>query len=154
MVSSQSIPHKVLVVGGSADNQLGTSVQKAFRHAIFRYYSWSLQQVATCREALRLLRQQSIPVVISWRELPDGSWRELLYQIRSLIHPPPPLIVSYEPRGRFFWSEVFSLGGYDILVKPFEPLELFRLVNLASEQWKEEQPYGRRIAYGYTGKTN
>ena len=39
--------------------------------------------------------------------------------------------------GRYFWSEVISLGGYDVLVKPFNVPDIFRMMSLAWESWKD-----------------
>jgi hypothetical protein len=75
-------------------------------------------------------------VVISWYEMPDGNWKDLLRQLR-LLTKPPLLAVSYQPTGRYFWSEVVSLGGYDVLVNPFGAPDVFRLVSLAWENWKD-----------------
>jgi hypothetical protein len=76
------------------------------------------------REALEYLCWNIIPVVISWCDLRDVTWKDpwkhLLRQIALLVHP-PLLIVSYQPVSHCFWSEVLNLGGYDVLVKPFEP---------------------------------
>ena len=110
-------PRTVLAVGGS-DNQLGNCLQEIFRHPLFRYFNWSMRRLQTCHEALAFLRQNPVPLVISWCEMPDGNWKDLLRQL-PLLTKPPLLAVSYQPTGRYFWSEVISLGGYDVLVKPF-----------------------------------
>ena len=125
----------ILVVGGS-ENQLGNCLQEVFQHALFRYFNWSMRQLQTCQQALAFLRQNPLPLVISWCEMPDGNWKDLLRQLPSLTKP-PLLAVSYQPTGRCFWSEVISLGGYDILVKPFGASDVFRLVSLAWENWKD-----------------
>ena len=125
----------ILVVGGS-ENQLGNCLQEVFQHALFRYFNWSMRQLQTCQQALVFLRQNPLPLVISWCEMPDGNWKDLLRQL-PLLTKPPLLAVSYQPTGRCFWSEVISLGGYDILVKPFGASDVFRLVSLAWENWKD-----------------
>ena len=125
----------ILVVGGS-ENQLGNCLQEVFQHALFRYFNWSMRQLQTCQQALVFLRQNHLPLVISWCEMPDGNWKDLLRQL-PLLTKPPLLAVSYQPTGRCFWSEVISLGGYDILVKPFGASDVFRLVSLAWENWKD-----------------
>ena len=125
----------ILVVGGS-ENQLGNCLQEVFQHALFRYFNWSMRQLQTCQQALVFLRQNPLPLVISWCEMPDGNWKDLLHQL-PLLTKPPLLAVSYQPTGRCFWSEVISLGGYDILVKPFGASDVFRLVSLAWENWKD-----------------
>ena len=125
----------ILVVGGS-ESQLGNCLQEVFQHALFRYFNWSMRQLQTCQQALVFLRQNPLPLVISWCEMPDGNWKDLLRQL-PLLTKPPLLAVSYQPTGRCFWSEVISLGGYDILVKPFGASDVFRLVSLAWENWKD-----------------
>ena len=132
-----SNPKTILVVGGS-ENQLGNCLQEVFRHALFRYFNWSMRQLQTCQQALAFLRQNPLPLVISWCEMPDGNWRDLLHQLPFLTKP-PLLAVSYQPTGRCFWSEVISLGGYDVLVKPFGAPDVFRLVSLAWENWKDSR---------------
>jgi len=130
-----SNPRTILVVGGS-ENELGNCLQEVFRHALFRYFNWSMRQLQTCQQALAFLRQNPLPLVISWSEMPDGNWKDLLRQLR-LLTKPPLLAVSYQPMGRCLWSEVINLGGYDVLVKPFGAPDVFRLVSLAWENWKD-----------------
>jgi hypothetical protein len=74
--------------------------------------------------------------------MPDGNWKDLLRQL-PLLTKPPLLAVSYQPMGRCFWSEVISLGGYDVLVKPFGAPDVFRLVSLAWENWKDRNRSAR-----------
>jgi DNA-binding response OmpR family regulator len=138
-----SNPKIILVVGGS-ENQLGNCLQEVFRfrHALFRYFNWSMRQLQTCQQALAFLRQNPLPLVISWCEMPDGNWKDLLRQL-LLLNKPPLLAVSYQPTGRCFWSEVISLGGYDVLVKPFSAPDVFRLVSLAWENWKDRNRSAR-----------
>ena len=131
----ESNPKTILVVDGP-ENQLGNPLHEVFRHALFRYFNWSMRQLQTCQQALAFLRQNPLPLVISWCEMPDGNWKDLLRQL-PLLTKPPLLAVSYQPTGRCFWSEVISLGGYDILVKPFGASDVFRLVSLAWENWKD-----------------
>src|SRR6476660_9011287 len=133
-----SNPKAILVVGGSKENQLGNCLQEVFRHALFRYFNWSMRQFQTCQQALAFLRQNPLPLIISWCEMPDGNWKDLLRQL-PLLTKPPLLAVSYRPTGRCFWSEVISLGGYDVLVKPFGAPDVFRLVSLAWENWKDSR---------------
>jgi hypothetical protein len=115
----ESNPKTILVVGGSKENQLGNCLQEVFRHPLFRYFNWSMQQFQTCRQVLAFLRQN------------------------MLLTNPPLLAVSYQPTGRYFWSEVISLGGYDVLVKPFNPPDIFRMVSLAWESWKDRNRSAR-----------
>jgi DNA-binding response OmpR family regulator len=117
-------------------------LQEVFRHPLFRYFNWRMRQFETCRQVLAFLRRNPIPLIISWSEMPDGNWRDLLRQLMLLTNP-PLLAVSYQPRGRYFWSEVISLGGHDVLVKPFNAPDLFRMVSLAWETWKDRNRRAR-----------
>ena len=59
-----SNPKTILVVGGS-ENELGNCLQEVFRHALFRYFNWSMRQLQTCQQALAFLRRNPIPLIIS-----------------------------------------------------------------------------------------
>ena len=84
----QSNPKTILVLGSSKENQLGNCLQEVFRHALFRYFNWSMRQLQTCQQALAFLRQNPLPLVISWCEMPDGNWKDLLRQLPLLTKPP------------------------------------------------------------------
>ena len=127
-------PKTILVVSGS--EEFGRCLQKIFCHPIFRYFQWTMRQVQTCRAAFKFLNKHPVPLILSWNHLSDGTWKDVLHQTALMIHP-PLLIVSYQPVGRYLWSEVLSLGGYDVLVKPFGPQDVFRQITLAWEHWKE-----------------
>jgi DNA-binding response OmpR family regulator len=36
------------------------------------------------------------------------------------------------------WAEVLNLGAYDLLMKPFDLTEVFRVVSLAWRHWKND----------------
>jgi DNA-binding NtrC family response regulator len=130
----------VLVVSPLGEDQLAGCLREVFRHSLFQDFNWRMQEAQTCREALECLHRSLIPVVISWCDLCDINWKDLwkrlLRQAVLLAHP-PLLIVSYQPVSHCFWSEVINLGGYDVLVKPFEPWDVFRLLSLAWERWRD-----------------
>jgi DNA-binding NtrC family response regulator len=151
-MSAQGESKTVLVVSPFGEDQLAGSLREVFRHSLFRDFNWRMQEAHSCREALEYLRRNFIPVVISWCDLRDVKWKDLwkhlLRQIALLVHP-PLLIVSYQPVSHCFWSEVLNLGGYDVLVKPFEPWDVFRLLSLAWEHWRDRaslrSTYPRKI---------
>ena len=58
---------------------------------------------------------------------------------------PPPLIeASHQPTDSL-WAEVFHQGAYDLLSKPFESVEVMRLVSMAWLQWREQVAKARRM---------
>jgi len=102
----------------------------AFLRSMFRHSHWRILGTASGREALPLLRQNSVRVVICEKDLPDCTWRAILEEL-SRLEVPPLLIVTSRLADDHLWAEVLNLGGYDVLMKPFDPTEVVRVVNLA-----------------------
>lgn len=89
----------------------------------------------TWRAALAFLREHSVGVVICDKELPDGSWRDLLEGLYRFT-PPPSLIVSSRRVDAGLWAEVLNLGGYDMLLMPFEAEEVRHVCIGAWRAWE------------------
>lgn len=102
---------------------------------IFRSSKWALEEAFSCGAAIEQVRTQPVGVVICGRELPDGSWQDLLKEARNLT-PPPRIIVSSRLTDDLLWAEVINLGGYDLLTTPFDHDEVVRIVFLAWQSWK------------------
>jgi DNA-binding response OmpR family regulator len=85
----------------------------------------------TVREALAVLHRQPARIVITERDLPDGDWRQVLDALPQLPRPPLLIVASRHADDRL-WAEVLNLGGYDVLIKPFDQQELTRVLHLAS----------------------
>jgi DNA-binding response OmpR family regulator len=82
-------------------------------------------------EARSILRDGSVGVVISARRLGDGyGWKDLLCEIQDNAAA-TRLVVADRLADEALWSEVLNFGGYDLLLKPFNPAELFRVVDMA-----------------------
>ncbi len=89
---------------------------------------------ARCRqEALPLARRHPFSLVLSERDLPDGSWKDLWEQIGSADRR-PPLIVTSAQADSSLWAEVLNLGGYDVLAKPLDEREILHVLVRAWEQ--------------------
>jgi DNA-binding response OmpR family regulator len=79
----------------------------------------TLQIVGTFAEALGAICDSPAGVVICDENLPDGqSWKELLVDTWTLTYPPALIVASYSANENLR-EEVLSLGGYDLLPKPF-----------------------------------
>ena len=78
-------------------------------------------------------------------EMSDGNWRRLLKDMASLSVP-PNLIVSSRLADQRLWAEVLNLGGYDVLMTPFEPEEVLRVTLAARRHWRCKQVDGRARA--------
>jgi DNA-binding response OmpR family regulator len=109
---------------------------------VFRRSNWMLYHAFTCGEALCLVREHSIPVIICERELPDGNWKTLLDEVAALPSR-PRLIVCSRLADHQVWAEVLELGGYDVLLTPFDAREVFRVAFVA---WHSSREEARRMA--------
>jgi DNA-binding NtrC family response regulator len=97
--------------------------------------SWELHEASTCREALALLRDHSVPVLLCERDHADGDWEELL-NATARLPAPPKLIVFTRLADESFWAEVLNMGGFDLLMTPFEPEEVLRVTFAAWSRWE------------------
>jgi DNA-binding response OmpR family regulator len=101
---------------------------------IFNHRNWRLHKARTYGEARPILRESKAAVVICERDLPDGTWKDVLYEL-ALMENSPQLIVVSRLADDHLWAEVLNLGGYDVLQKPFEPSEVMRAVSMAWRQF-------------------
>ena len=80
-------------------------------------------------------------VVICERDLPDGSWKAILGTCEGLAQPPIVLVISRNADENL-WAEVLNLGGYDVIMKPFDRMEVTRVLGSSLRHWassKERQ---------------
>jgi DNA-binding NtrC family response regulator len=97
---------------------------------------WMLQRAATLGAAMTALHESRIPILICERDLPGGTWIDLLER-SSTLPAAPHLIVSSRLADERLWGEALNLGAYDVLAKPFEADEVIRIVSLAWLHWRE-----------------
>jgi DNA-binding response OmpR family regulator len=98
--------------------------------AIIRHSNWTLFKVDSIKLATAVLEQQDISVILCERDLAPGNWTDVLECIQSLPHPPALIVVS-RLADEHLWAEALNLGAYDVLAKPFNPIEVIRCVKLA-----------------------
>ncbi len=114
---------------------------------IFGHTNWQLRAAHTWHDAVAILGRQRIPILVCERQLLDATWREVL---AGLSHLPerPILIVASRLADEAFWAEALSLGAYDVLMKPFDATEVFRVVSLAWLNWRNdrERQHDRQVA--------
>jgi DNA-binding NtrC family response regulator len=92
---------------------------------------------------LALLRDQSVAVLLCERDHADGNWEDLLKATASMPAP-PNLIVFSRLADESFWAQVLNLGGFDVLMTPFEAEEVLRVIFAAWSHW--ECDFGARTA--------
>jgi DNA-binding response OmpR family regulator len=108
-----------------------------FLRHLFSHSNWQIHQARSCGEALAVLHDHAIPVVLCECEMPDGSWKDTLADLAELPEA-PLLIVTSRLADDNLWAEVLNLGGYDVLMKPFDRLEVLRVISLAWLHWKQQ----------------
>ena len=79
--------------------------------------NWKLHEASDCCEAVALLRDQSIPVLLCERDHADGNWEDLL-KATARLPAPPNLIVFSRLADESLWVKVLNLGGFDVLMTP------------------------------------
>ena len=90
---------------------------------------WTIQGASSLRDATTLLRRQP-SLILCEQDLPDGSWRDLVRVTADSDGAPPIVVVSRDADERL-WAEVLNVGGYDLLVKPFDTSEVRRVTSMA-----------------------
>ena len=86
---------------------------------------------ATCRRALRPIQEGGVQIVLCDRNLPDGTWLDILGQVAA-SGDPPLLIVTSRVADERLWAEVLNLGGFDLIAKPFAATEVLHVLSAAS----------------------
>ena len=100
--------------------------------------TWTIHQAANQHEAVALLTQHAISVVIA-----DGYWRELL-EFVSNTRWPPSVLVTAPFADEALWAEVLNRGGYDVLAQPFESNEVLRITQAALRRSRIGDYHGLR----------
>jgi DNA-binding NtrC family response regulator len=98
---------------------------------------WEIREAATNGEAMGILNNGRIGVTICDTEIEDGGWQALLADLQRRAHP-PNLIVSSRLADERLWAEVLNLGGYDVLVQPFDRGEVLRVAHMAWMDWRQK----------------
>lgn len=124
------IPHQekisILVVSPYKDDRSAVS-------QILRNPCWRIDHAATLEDAGKRLHDKVVSVILCERDLPDGSWKDLLPGIHGLPVVPSVVVISRHANDDL-WADVLNSGGYDVLSKPFDRRELVRVVGMAWRQ--------------------
>jgi DNA-binding NtrC family response regulator len=113
-----------------------------FLESRFREAHWKLYMAGTYREALAELSKKRLPVVLCECQLPDGNWKDVLSRLAPMLER-PRLIVFCRHADYRLWTEVLSLGGFDLLATPFREDELVFTIGSAWLDWEGEQELRR-----------
>jgi DNA-binding NtrC family response regulator len=99
--------------------------------------NWGIQFASSCEEAWMIANQLTAPVILCDRDLPETEWREAVLTLAALPHRPIVILLS-KGADEYLWSEVFRIGGFDILAKPLRSEDVQRAVRLALSYWRSE----------------
>jgi len=97
---------------------------------LFAEQGWTLLSARSLGSASILLRQKNVSVVLTERDLPAASWRDVLEIAHGAMHPPLVIVTSLHADEQL-WAEALNLGAYDVLAKPFNQAEIVRVLNSA-----------------------
>src|SRR5258708_1703459 len=100
---------------------------------------WIVHKARSLTSAKTKLRtRNSFPVVLCERDLSPDSWREMLEYLRDM-NDPPLLVVTSHLADERLWAEALNLGAYDVLAKPFDAVEVTRILSSARLRWQRQQ---------------
>ncbi len=98
---------------------------------------YKIVKASTVAEAKELMPQAS--VVVCEACLPDGSWQQVLEMAQNEEEKNQPLVVvCRENADERLWSEVLNCMAYDVLAKPFDREEVFRIISSAVRHQSEK----------------
>ena len=103
-------------------------------HNILHHGAWSISRCDCASKAMAQVRVILPAIVICESDLADGSWKTVLAACESTPNP-PLLLVTSKNADEVLWAEVLNLGGYDVLLKPFDRGEVTRVIGMAWRQW-------------------
>jgi DNA-binding response OmpR family regulator len=139
--STFTSPEKISILLVSEYQEDHSSLRQILHHE-----GWQITRCGTVQEAATHVKTVEPSVVICEHDLPDGSWKDVLNHTDGLDHPPPVLVVSRHA-DEHLWGEVLNLGGYDVLIKPFDRSEVTRVVGMAWRHWF--RPTSAKLATQY-----
>jgi DNA-binding NtrC family response regulator len=97
---------------------------------ILGHTRWTLETASSVAEVATRLRGHPGVVVITDAVLADGDWKDLLACAAQQPSPPPLIVAAHHADDRL-WMEVLNSGGYNVVGKPFEGQEVFRVISMA-----------------------
>jgi DNA-binding NtrC family response regulator len=111
------------------------SGDRAALQNVFRHSNWDLEFAENYDEVASALSVANVGVAITQTQFGDGhDWKDVLELTRAMMIP-VPVVVTDDLADEQLWAEVLNLGAYDLLVKPFDPTEVYRVVSSAWLCW-------------------
>jgi DNA-binding NtrC family response regulator len=92
-----------------------------------------VRQAEDVATACRLLDREAFDAVLTESSLPDGNWADVIRLVTRKL-PGLAVVVTDKLADARFWADVLESGAYDLLVKPFYPREVQRIISNAVHQ--------------------
>jgi len=115
--------------------------EKAALGRIAADLGWKLLIAESAEEAIQLLGDEPLPLVICDRDLPGDDWRTTMARIAGRRDVLCVLLAS-SVVDDYLWDEVIQQRGYDVVSKPFEADQLRRAATFA---WSWKRWYMRSL---------
>jgi DNA-binding response OmpR family regulator len=103
---------------------------------------WDIDSAYSRADAINVMRSGPVPVIVCDRDLPDGTWKDILEESALQECPSYVIVTTRLAHDAHLWCEVLHLGGDEVLVIPFEPMEVFQSISTGWRHW--ETTSGRR----------
>jgi DNA-binding NtrC family response regulator len=84
--------------------------------------------VPDLQQARTKLRQGRYKVILTEAALPDGSWPDVLSLTRDVASRVEVIVTDAHADTRL-WEEALQLGAFDLLVQPFDRMEVRRILS-------------------------
>lgn len=104
---------------------------------VFARTNWNLFHAHNALEAMELLRDNVVGVVVADERVEPGGWKRLLEAVQGSEYA-PKLVVGSMLATEGLWGEVLNLGGYDVLARPFDAGEVLHSIGSAWLAWKHD----------------
>jgi len=116
---------------------LGSREEASALERILEPEKWQVRFERSFPTAEAALLSGSFAVVICGSRFDEGHhWKDVLECVRRA--PIPPLLIVVDRLAdEALWAEVLNLGGYDVLMMPFERDEVLRVLGQA---WSSSTP--------------
>lgn len=108
-------------------------------HSILDSNGWTIQGAKSIREATRFLQDRP-SMILCEQTLPDGSWKDIFREAQKLDNP-AAFVVASRIADQRLWAEVLNLGGFDVLIQPFDRSEVKRVMSMASRHANREHVF-------------
>jgi DNA-binding NtrC family response regulator len=89
---------------------------------------WPIRHCTNFAQARSALGEHRNSIIVTERRLPDGNWKEVLEFAGTTC----AVIVACQYADEQLWAEVLNVGGYDLLLKPFNTSEVSRVIAAAA----------------------